>query len=192
MISDRALILQCKQELPYGTRAFECLVDRYKDRVFAKIVGMVRNREEAEDIAQDVFVRVFQGIPGFREESSFSTWLYAITVNVCLNHIEKSKRRPGWWLRDEDADLDEDRFEDAALFQSVTARLENEDVRDRIETTLAGLTRDEQHIIRMRYFEEQDQATIAEVLGIGLSAAKMRIKRARDAFRRRYTQDDAS
>ena len=179
MKSDRALVLQCKQELPYQTRAFEYLVDRYKDRVFTKILGMVRNRTEAEDIAQDVFIKVFQAIPRFREESTFSTWLYSITVNVCLNHIDKSKRRPGWWLSEDDSDLDPDLYEDVVLFERVTARLENEETSSRIKRALGALSDEEQQLIRLRYFDERDQAAIAEELGIGLSAAKMRLKQER-------------
>lgn len=185
-ISDRELVGRCKSELPYETRSFERLVDRYKDLVFAKIYGMLRDAEESQDVSQDVFIKVFQGIRDFREASAFSTWIYAITVNTCLNHLEKARRRPGWWIAGDDVETDVDRMEDVRLFATVTGRVENEERRRLVESALGRLSPGEREIIRLRYYDEKDTATIAATLGVGLSAAKMRLSRARDAFRVAY------
>ena len=103
LLSDEELVQCCKSELPYETRSFEQLVNRYKDRVFGKAFSMIRNEQDAEDLAQTVFMKVFQAIPSFRGEAKFSTWLYTITVNTCLNYQDKMQRRP-WWRRADDID----------------------------------------------------------------------------------------
>ena len=89
-VTDDELVLQCQAELPYQIEAFETLVNRYRHKVFGKCLSMVKNTEDAYDVTQDIFIRVFNGIKNFKRKSSFSTWLYTITVNTCLNFIEKN------------------------------------------------------------------------------------------------------
>ena len=185
-LSDVELVRQCQEGLPYQTAAFEILMKRYRQRVFAKVLSMIRHREEAIDLLQDIFIKVFNGLPRFQGKSSFSTWLYSITVNTCLNHIEKLQRRPLWWLA---GNIDAEKLAqqaDEELFFMVDGGLEREELRKWIETALNSLSDSAREVIQLRYFEEKDYRTIADELGIGLSAAKMRLKRAREEFKEKF------
>ena len=74
-----------------NTDAFSVLVDRYKNMVFTLCLKMVSNKEEAEDLAQDSFIKVYKSLKSFKGESRFSTWLYKITYHTCLDRIKKLK-----------------------------------------------------------------------------------------------------
>jgi RNA polymerase sigma factor (sigma-70 family) len=89
-LTDRELIqaLQNKQQ-----DAFRLLVDGYKDRMYNTILGLVQNFEDAEDLVQDVFIKVFENIQQFKEEASLGTWMYRIAVTQSLDFIRKKKRR---------------------------------------------------------------------------------------------------
>ena len=96
-ISDEELVSHCKMELPYQTMSFEILVKRYQNKVFHKTLTLLKNREDAEDIAKEIFLKVFSKLPTFKGNSSFSTWLYSITVNTCLNVMDQKKRKLKWF-----------------------------------------------------------------------------------------------
>src|SRR5258707_13134860 len=80
-VHERELVERCRAG---DERAFQELVDRYKDLVFALIARTVQDRSRAEDLAQDVFLRIHRGLPYFRGEARLSTWIYRIVANVCL------------------------------------------------------------------------------------------------------------
>ena len=95
-LTDTGLVTRCQTELPYESGAFERLALRYQNKVYGKVLIMINNRDEAADLTQDIFVKVFHGLPSFRQDASFSTWLYTITVNTCFNHLDRMRHRP-WW-----------------------------------------------------------------------------------------------
>lgn len=72
--------------------AFEQLIEAYQKKVYNLALRMTGNQEDAADLAQEAFIRVFRSISGFKEQSSFSTWIYRITTNVCLDEIRKEKQ----------------------------------------------------------------------------------------------------
>lgn len=76
-----------------NSNAFAVLVDRYKDLIFSLALKMVKNREEAEEVAQDTLIKVFNSLEKFKGESKFSTWIYKVAYNTCLDRIKKIKRR---------------------------------------------------------------------------------------------------
>ena len=80
-LNERELVERCRAG---DEAAFQALIDRYKDLVFALIARTVQNRSRAEDLAQDVFLRIHRGLPYFRGEARLSTWIYRIVANVCL------------------------------------------------------------------------------------------------------------
>ena len=86
--------------------AFEQLVEAYQKKVFNLALRMTGNQDDAADLAQEAFIRVFKAISGFREQSSFSTWVYRITTNVCLDEIRKRKNMKVISL-DEDIQMDD-------------------------------------------------------------------------------------
>ena len=187
-LSDDQLVLQCKGELPYQTAAFEILLNRYRQKIFGKILSMIKNKDEAYDVMQEVSIKIFNGIEKFQMKSSFSTWVYTITVNTCLNYIEKMQRRPWWWIKENVDDVKQYQLEDESLFFQVEDAMEQDDLRKRIEKALGQLSDSAKKIILLRYFQEMDYKSIADELDIGLSAAKMRLKRAREDFRIAYEE----
>lgn len=184
--SDDELVKRCKSELPYQTLAFEVLVNRYRNKVFGKVASMMKNQDDAYDVVQDVFVRVFNGLPKFKGDSSFSTWLYTITVNTSLNYIDKMKRRPLWWVSEDVNEVKLNQQEDASLFSVVEQGLERKDLRRLIDKALELVTPAHKEILLLRYFQEMDYQTISDTLDISLSATKMRLKRAREEFKERF------
>src|SRR5579859_4361170 len=92
-LSDEELVMRCKAELPTNTRSYEILVQRHMNRVYSIVYRVVYNREEAEDITQDVFVKVYNGIKKFEQQASFSSWVYRIATNSALDALDKMKRQ---------------------------------------------------------------------------------------------------
>ena len=184
--TDDTLAERCRAELPYKTAAFEELVQRYQENVFHKVVSMLKNRDEALDLTQDIFIKVFHALPEFRQDASFATWLYAITVNTCLNHLEKMQRRPWWWLSQEGGDARVDIQRDEELFLIANQMADDADQRHAIQRIMQVLSETDRQILHLRYFEEMAYQDIAEQLGVGLSAVKMRIKRARETFIQKF------
>src|ERR1044072_6954985 len=88
-VHERELVERCRSG---DEHAFQELVDRYKDLVFALIARTVQDRSRAEDLAQDVFLRVHRGLPYFRGEARLSTWIYRIVPNVCLQDHGRAPR----------------------------------------------------------------------------------------------------
>ncbi len=74
-----------------NTQAFAVLVDRYKDLVFTLAIRMLKHREEAEEVSQDTFIKVFKALPKFKGDSKLSTWVYKVAYNTCLDRIKKKK-----------------------------------------------------------------------------------------------------
>src|SRR5689334_5468365 len=94
ILSDEELVARCKTELPHDTRSYELLVQRHMNRVFSLVYRMVCNREEAEDLTQEVFLKVFNNLKKYEQQAAFSTWLYRIATNTALDSLDKTKRRP--------------------------------------------------------------------------------------------------
>lgn len=163
-------------------RAFEELVLQYQKRIVADCRYMTRDESNAEDLAQEVFVKAFFGLRSFEGRSSFRHWLQRIKVHHCLNHIKKqeSNRR---------VPIDEERAEESKELQVPAIaykQFEATDDRRRIANILEDLPPRLRVPLVMRDMDELSYEEIANGLGIGLSAVKMRIKRARAEFRRRY------
>ena len=88
------LVRRCQATLPEDTQAFEQLVALYKDRVFATAYRLMGNRQDAEDQAQEVFLKVYRGIKSLDDAATLTSWIYRITTNTCFDALNKQKRRP--------------------------------------------------------------------------------------------------
>ena len=159
--------------------AFEELVRRHQHRVFAVAGGILRRREDVEDIAQQVFVKAYFSIKRFDQRAAFSTWLYKITVNECWDLLRKKKVRPLLY----ESDLSEEqvqqfgaaeRLESGA--QDVSDKLE---AQQRLEILLQGLDERDRMMLILKEVEGFAIEEIAEILDLNANTVKVRLFRAR-------------
>jgi RNA polymerase sigma-70 factor (ECF subfamily) len=182
-LSTEKLVQLCQHTLIGDTRAFETLVTRYKNRVYATAYRLMGNREEAEDQAQEVFLKIFRNIKKLNEALTFESWMHRITVNTCLDALEKQTRRP---IIEKYIDHNEETngFDVPSTNSNTRDPFEDKEIRNCLEKALAKLEPFGRSAIILRDIEELSYEEIAESLKIGLSAVKMRIHRARLAVQK--------
>jgi len=181
---DAALMLRVKQG---DTSAFAVLVDRYKQPIMNLACRMIRDEAEAEDLAQTVFVQVFRSADRYKPESKFSTWLFTIARNLCLNEIRRRSRHPAESLdapHPEQADQPLQQYEDRATVSPPESLLHGE-LRAKIEEALAALPENQRTAILLCRQQDLSYEDIAQVLGCSLSAAKSLIFRGRETLKQR-------
>ncbi len=178
------LVVQCQRTLPYDTRAFEQLVAQYKQRVFGTAYRILGNRQDAEDQAQEVFLKVYRSIKGLSEPAAFVSWLDRMTVRTCLDLLEMQRRRPTTVpMTTPDDDDATDLCPDTRAAGPEQEALQSE-VRWCLQHALRDMDGDVRTILVLRDIDDRPYQEIVDMLGIGLSAVKMRIHRARLAFQR--------
>src|SRR6266571_6061698 len=172
---DRELVRQAQRE---NKEAFEELVRRHQNRVFAVAGGILRNREDVEDIAQQVFLKAYFSIRRFDQRAAFSTWLYKITVNECWDLLRKKKVRPLVY----EADLSEEQArrimtsEEEGAGPDISERLE---ARQRVERLLEGLDERDRLMLILKEVEGFSIEEIGKVLDLNANTVKVRLFRAR-------------
>jgi RNA polymerase sigma-70 factor, ECF subfamily len=150
--------------------AFAMLLPRYRDKVFRLTFSMLRDRAQAEDTTQDIFLRVWRALPGYAAQASLSTWIYAISKNACLSELRK--RRPQVSL---DGDEDEYRPEVAAL--SVHDADDSATVS--VTQLLDQLPERYRQAVTLFYMEDKSYEQTAASLGLPLGTVKALLHRAR-------------
>ena len=177
-LSDEELVTELQREM--NAERFGILYDRYATKVFQKCVGMTRNKEQAQDLTHDIFLKAFVNLTKFDHRSRFGTWLYSKTYNYSLDHLRKDQKHRATDL-DEDLTLPdgaEDRYEQELL--SLRA--------DRLASVLDALEPGDRGILLMKYQDELSVKDMMEVLGLAESAVKMRAMRARERALAKYHQ----
>jgi RNA polymerase sigma-70 factor (ECF subfamily) len=177
-VNERELVDRCRRG---DERAFQELVDRYKDLVFALIARTAPDRSRAEDLAQDVFLRVHRGLPYFRGEARVSTWIYRIVANVCA----QEQARP-WPLRRAVA-LDDDAARSATA--STDRRFGDLELRDRLEKAIARLPANYRLLIAAHYLEGVQYEELAAAMQLPLGTVKTHLFRAKQQLRRILASD---
>jgi RNA polymerase sigma-70 factor, ECF subfamily len=179
---DAALMLRVKQG---DTAAFTELVDKYKQPVMNLACRTLRDATEAEDLAQNVFVQVYKSAHRYKVAAKFSTWLFTIARNLCLNEIRRRSRHPAESLdapHPEQEDQPLHQFEDRKSV-SPPANLLQGELEEKIAEVLAGLPENQRTAILLCRQEELSYEEIAEVLGCSLSATKSLIHRGRETLK---------
>jgi RNA polymerase sigma-70 factor (ECF subfamily) len=162
--------------------AFDILVLKYQHKIVRQVSRYVRDFSEAQDVAQEVFLKAYRALPGFRGESAFYTWLYRIADNTAKNYLVAQKRRPPG----SGVDLDDAEYQalDSALV--VIATPEHLLLRDEIEktvfNTIEQLPEDLRTAITLRELEGLSYEEIAQAMGCPVGTVRSRIFRAREAI----------
>lgn len=162
-------------------KAFDELVLRYQGQVLNLVRAMTAADGEAEDLAQDAFVRAWRNICSFRSDSTFRTWLFGIAINVVRTHRGKRSRlRQLFWSPSREADVNVDPLERASVDDGIEAPLAMREVIDR---ALATLPEDMREAVVLRDVQGLDYREIAEALSLPLGTVESRIFRARQRLR---------
>jgi len=170
-VPERQLVERCRSG---DERAFQELVDHFKDLVFALIARTVQDRSRAEDLAQEVFLRVHRGLPYFRGEARLSTWIYRIVANVCLQGHD----RPSSSIS-----MDDDRMR-GEMKMSVTDRHVGDlERRDRLDKAIARLPAHYRLLVAAHYLKGVRYEDLAEALQLPLGTVKTQLYRAKKQLR---------
>ena len=167
--------------------SFDELVVRHQDRVFNICFRMLGNYEDANDCAQDTFIRVYRSLARFRRQSSFSTWLYRIAVNTCKNRLSSSAfRRERSVLRingSKDGDGDERSMEIGDSTHTPNGAFERREREALIQDAIQSLPDKQRTVVVLRDVEGLSYEEIAEITGMNLGTVKSRIARARERLK---------
>ncbi len=163
-------------------KAFQLLVERYQDYVFTIAMRILNDREEAEEVAQDVFVKVWRGLPTFEGRAAFSTWLYRIAWRAAIDRVRGRKKATTTLddaghplqLPDEQADPQQ--------------RLAEGDLADHLKQAMSQLKPDDAALLTLYYFKELSVKEICEITGLTESNVKVKLFRARAALKERLQQ----
>lgn len=178
MLSDEELVLRSKNG---DIDAFEELVSRYDRKIYSIAYRLIGNRDDANDIAQEAFLKAYQGIKNFRGEASFQTWLSRITTNVCRDELRRRSRKPVDRL-DENIVLEEGEVaKQVAAKEPGPAELyEQKELSVRIQKLIDTLAPDFRLALVLRDIEGYSYDEIAQYLDCSLGTVKSRISRARN------------
>ena len=168
-------------------RAFATLVERYYTRALRFALNMGLPRQDAEEVVQDAFVRVHRALSRFRAGAAFEPWLFRILANRCRSAHARSR----WWRRhDADESLLGALPASGGSDDDVLRRLDAERLHGVMRDALDGLPIEQREAFLLRHVEELDYHEMTRITGAGLSALKMRVKRACDALRLRIQERD--
>lgn len=177
------------QKLQQGNEpAFKTLVETYQKLVVNTCFGLLQNTEDAEDIAQEVFIEVFRSIQNFRADAKLSTWLYRIAVNRSLNHIRDNKRRK--WFQSFDDVVKE---KNAELHQHHASEnpgieLENQQRANILHEAIGALPENQKTVFTLNKYEDLSYKEIAEIMELSVSSVESLIHRAKTNLQKKlYT-----
>lgn len=172
LLKDEELINQFLITSPND--CFEALYSRYVNKVYRRCLSLTKNSDQAQDFTQDIFIRAFARLDRFEHRSTFSTWLYSISYNYCVDQLHLAKRKPTVALAD-NQDYGFTDTDDSVLYENRMQHLAE---------VMDTLPPEEVQFLRLKYEEGLDIDAIALQFNLSPSAVKMRLKRSRDKIRR--------
>lgn len=152
---------------------YAVLVDRYKDMVYTLALKMLQNKEEAEEVAQDTFLKAFQAIANFKGDSKFSTWLYRITYNTCLDKLKKLKKEKTTTYIEDFSEHQVKAIE--SIIDTLAETERNKAIQDCLDT----LPAEDSFLITLYYFDGKSVEEIAKVMQITTDNVKIKLYRTR-------------
>ncbi|MCA9970220.1 MAG: RNA polymerase sigma factor [Anaerolineales bacterium] len=179
--TDEELVSLCLARGNRDERPFQELFQRHRQMVWHVCYSYTRHPQDAEDLTQDVFFKVYRHLSGFEGRAAFKTWLYRIAVNTAQNELRRRGRRP-----QEAGTAVDDLAEVLPSPANVETSLQAQSEQRLLLAAMSHLRPQEQAILQMKDVDQLPYADIAANLDIGLSAAKMRVQRARLALQAAY------
>ncbi len=174
-----------KRALGGDQRAYRCIMDRYRGPIFRMVQHMVRNRQQAEDLVQETFIKAFAALANFNEEYAFSTWLYKIAINNCIDYFRKKKlatfslEQP---IQAKDGEIPRE-FPDHGSSPERTLLAQERTAL--IEQAIESLPERYRICIVLRHQEDRSYEEISQILQVPLGTVKARIFRAREMLKKR-------
>jgi len=162
-----------QQVLDGDTGAYSMIVDRYKDLVFTVVFKIVRNREEAEEAAQDTFLKAFHALPAFKREAKFSTWLFRIAYNTAISRTRKKKI-----ITTAIDDKMIENFSTDEIRENI-GQMDREEQVKMLQMAVTSLANDEQLLISLFYQNRRSVEEIASITGLSDTNVKVKLHRIR-------------
>jgi RNA polymerase sigma factor (sigma-70 family) len=158
-----------------NNKYFEVIYDRFSDKIYRKCYSFVHDSAKAEDFMHDIFLKLILGLSNYKENSKFSTYIYSITYNYCIDHIRQSKKNQ------------EVEFEGDFVDEDTSPWAEsNEMDEQKLSNTLNLISLEDKSLILMKYQDDLSIKEIGEAMKLSESAVKMRLKRAKEKVRSLY------
>lgn len=157
-----------------NTSLFGILYDRYGQKVYQKCLGFAESRDAAEDLTQDVFVKLYLHLKSFRGEAKFSTWLYSFTYNHCVNYSKSILKR-----QRDNVELQEEALYVSTADEEVTDEEIFSLTVEKLQEALGLIDPEDKIVLLMKYQDDKSIKEIAQLLELGESAVKMRLHRAK-------------
>jgi len=167
------------------TLLFEILYDRYDKVVYNKCIGFSKSEDEAEDLTQDIFLKLFVKLKTFKGNSKFSTWLYAFTYNHCVNYVNRSTAK-----KIEKQSVGTENIEDTYYNPEKDDNNINLLKVEKLKEALEQISPEEKMILLLKYQDSLSIKELGGILDIGESAVKMRLKRAKEKLINVYNKND--
>ena len=153
--------------------AYGQLVNRYKDLVFTLALRMLKHREEAEEVAQDAFIKVYRSLDKFKGDSKFSTWIYKVTYNTCLDNIKKNKKHLN------NVPIDDFTFNKLETIDNALEGMIKAEKTAVIKQSINMLPSEDSYILTLYYFEELSLEEMTKIIDASSNTIKVKLFRAR-------------
>ena len=173
---DKALVQQAQKG---DMLAFEELVARHRDKIYARAYSMMRNEDEAVDLSQEAWVKAWQKLAQFQGDSSFATWLTRIVINLCLDQIRRRKRQRAESIEEMDEESGGVERQMEPVITNPTERLERGELRQRIDEAMKKLSHEHRTVLVLCEFEEMEYKEIAKVMECSIGTIMSRLFYAR-------------
>lgn len=185
MTNETELIEQLKQG---DQTAFKTIVEQWQDMVYNTILGIVQNETEAEDLAQDVFIKVFEKIDSFKGDSKFSTWLYRIATTTALDHLRSKKRKKRFGFLKSMSGGDGDNKDQVADFHHPGVSLDNKERAAVLFKAIEALPENQKLAYTLHKLEGLSYRDVSEVLNTTVSAVESLMSRANQNLRKQLEE----
>jgi RNA polymerase sigma-70 factor (ECF subfamily) len=165
--------LYINQIIEGDANAFSVLVERYKDLVFTLTLRMLKNREEAEEVSQDTFIKAYKSLSKFKGDSKFSTWIYKIAYRTSLDRIKKNKKYIN------DVEINEFTEHQLITIDNALHSLEEQEQNNAIQDCIALLASEDSFLLTLYYFDDMSLEEISKTVGLTANNVKVKIFRSR-------------